>query len=127
MEALAQQLYFLKAILNTFTDSTGLKVNYAKSIMVPINVSEDKMELFANTFGCAIGSLPFTYLGLPLGKNKPTVEDCMPIAHRIQRRLVSCSDFLTQGGKLQLVNSILSSLPTFICVPSLFQLRLSMK
>lgn len=112
MEASSQQLYFLKAILNTFAESTGLKVNYSKSIMVPINVTEEKMKLLARTFGCAIGPLPFTYLGL-LGRTKQTLEECMLIVHRIQRRLFSCSDFLTQGGKLQLVNSVLSSLPTF--------------
>lgn len=71
------------------------------------------MVILARTFGCEVGSLPFTYLGLPLGRSKPIVEECMQIVHRIQRRLVSGSDFLTQGGKLQLVNSVLSSLPTF--------------
>jgi hypothetical protein len=34
MEACPQQLLVLKAILNTFADSTGLKVNYAKSSIV---------------------------------------------------------------------------------------------
>jgi hypothetical protein len=38
MEACPQQLFALKAILHTYADSTGLKINYAKSIMVPINV-----------------------------------------------------------------------------------------
>jgi hypothetical protein len=38
MEACPQQLYALKAILNTFTNSTGLKVNYSKSSLYPINL-----------------------------------------------------------------------------------------
>jgi hypothetical protein len=47
------------------------------------------------------------------GIASPTIQDCLPLAHRVERRLVSTSIFLNQGGKLQLVNSVLSSLPTF--------------
>lgn len=38
MQGDARQLFFLKAILNSFAESTGLKVNYEKSMMVPINI-----------------------------------------------------------------------------------------
>jgi hypothetical protein len=40
MEASATQLLALKDILHSFGLSTGLKVNYAKSSMVPINIDE---------------------------------------------------------------------------------------
>jgi hypothetical protein len=53
-------------MLHSFANSTGLKVNYAKSMIIPINIDDQKLELLANTLGCAIGSMPFTYLGLPL-------------------------------------------------------------
>lgn len=52
MEACPRQLFVLKALLNTFADSTGLKVDYGKSVMVPINVPEARMEILTNTFGC---------------------------------------------------------------------------
>jgi hypothetical protein len=119
MEACPQQLFAFKAILHTYVDSTGLKLNYAKSIMVPINVPpESKLwkinsTHLATTFQCQTGSLPFTYLGLPLSNTKPTVQDCLPLAHRVERRLINTSIFLNQGGKLQLVNSVLSSLLAF--------------
>jgi hypothetical protein len=38
MQADARQLLFLKSLLNSFADSTGLKVNYRKSQILPINV-----------------------------------------------------------------------------------------
>jgi hypothetical protein len=41
----------------------------------------------ANTFGCDIGSLPFTYLGLPLGTSRPTIQDLTPIVDQSERRL----------------------------------------
>jgi hypothetical protein len=39
LEACPRQLLALKALLNTFVESTGLKVNYHKSNIYPINVS----------------------------------------------------------------------------------------
>jgi hypothetical protein len=113
MEACPQQLFVLKALLNTFVDSTGLKVNYSKSNMFPINLSQERLDHLAGTFNCKVGVFPFTYLVLPLSMNKPTIQDYMPLLTRIVRRLVNTSNFLTQGWKLQLVNSILSSMATF--------------
>ena len=71
----ARELFFLKAMLNSFAESTGLKVNSDKSMMVPISVANDKLEILARTLGCSKGSLPFTYLGLPLSLTRPTVAD----------------------------------------------------
>jgi hypothetical protein len=62
MEACSRQLWILKALLHTFGESTGLKVNYAKSVMVPINTSQAKLQHLAKTFNYDTGSLPFTYL-----------------------------------------------------------------
>jgi hypothetical protein len=43
MKADATQLICLKALLTTFAFSTGLKVNYQKSSMVPINMNEERL------------------------------------------------------------------------------------
>jgi hypothetical protein len=63
--------------------------------MVPINISEEKLNHLVSTFGCAKGSLPFTYLGLPLGITKPRVEDFLPLVTKCGRRLISTSMFLS--------------------------------
>jgi hypothetical protein len=85
----------LKALLNTFAESTGLRVNYHKSNIYLINVMPERTEQLANTFGCQIGTFPFPYLGLPMGLTKPRVEDFLPLVQRIERRLSSTSNFLT--------------------------------
>jgi hypothetical protein len=113
MEACANQLFILKALLQSFASSTGLKVNFHKSMMIPINITLERLNHLAATFGCATGSLPFTYLGLPLGITKPRVEDFLPIVTKCERRLLSTSLYLTQAGRLQLTNSVFSALPTF--------------
>jgi hypothetical protein len=103
----------LKAILNTFVDSTGLKVNYSKSNMIPINMSHERLNHLAATFNCQASSLPFTYLGLHLSNTKPTVQEYLLLVHRVERRLITMAMFLTQGGKLLMVNLVLSSLSMF--------------
>jgi hypothetical protein len=107
------QIVALKDVLHNFTLSTGLKINYHKSSMVPINVPVEDMKVLAEAFGCQIASLPFTYLGLPLGTTKPKLNDLAPIVTRLERRLTSVSSFLSQGARLQLVDSALSSMSTF--------------
>jgi hypothetical protein len=77
--------------------------------MVPLNITEEKLEMLATAFDCQKVSLPFTYLGLPLGTKKPKIEHFMPLMRRIERRLTSTSIFLSQAGKLELVNSVFSS------------------
>lgn len=81
--------------------------------MLPINVTPERMEILAATFNCQIGTMPFTYLGLPLGLAKSTASDFFPIVQRIECRLLVVLQFVTQAGKLEMVNTVLSSLPTF--------------
>jgi hypothetical protein len=110
------QLLALKETLETFAQATGLRVNYAKSAMMPINVDDYYLHFLANTFGCSVGSLPFTYLGLPLGTTKPTVQDLSPLVGLVERRMNASARFLNYGGRLQFVQSVISSLPNFyIC------------
>jgi len=48
-----------------------------------------------------------------MGTTKPRVEHYGPIMNRTERRLSAVSNFLTHAGRLELVNSVLSSLPTY--------------
>jgi hypothetical protein len=109
MEACPLQIAHLKDILQTFSASTGLKVNYSKSMMVPHNTPEEKMDILASVFNCQKGALPFTYLGLPLGTTKPNLEYFLHLMHKIEKRLCCTSTFLSQAGKLEMVNSVFFS------------------
>jgi hypothetical protein len=113
LQADGRQLVFLKALLHTFAESTGLHVNYRKSQMYPINVCQDKMTRLANTFGCDVGSMPFTYLGLPMGTTKPKIEDFTPMMDRVERRLSVCSTWLSYTGRLQMINSTITPITTY--------------
>jgi hypothetical protein len=114
MRASQRELFTLKGLLESFSQSTGLRVNYKKSCLVPLNLSNDSAQILAGVFGCKLEALPFTYLGLPLGTTKPRVVHYGPIMSKIERKLTATSNLLTHAGRLQIVNSVLSSLPTYI-------------
>jgi hypothetical protein len=114
------QIHALKDALHKYSCSTSLKINYGKSQLIPINVDSDTTKLLADEFGCQVGSMPFTYLGLPLGTTRPLIHDLMPLVCCLERKLSSSSSFLPQGARLQLINSALASMPLhFLCTLSL--------
>jgi hypothetical protein len=117
MEACPTQVTILKNMINLFAEATGLTVNFQKSNMIPINCSDEVAVNLAGILECQIATMPFTYLGLPLGTTKPTVQDLSPLLDSIERRLNACSRFLSYAGRLTYVDSVLSALQPFICVP----------
>lgn len=79
-------------------------------------MDNNRASHLAATLGCKVGQMPFTYLGLPLGTTKPTVDEFMPILKRIEKRLMGINKLLNYSGRLLMVNSVLTALPTFyIC------------
>jgi hypothetical protein len=100
MEANQKQPLFLKSLFHTYEMAFGLRVSYAKSSIILINVDEEKMKILAETFNCKIGSLPFTYLGLPHGTLHLKIQGCLPLICRVQKRLSSITRLLSLGGKL---------------------------
>src|SRR3954468_15861547 len=84
--------------------------------MIPINIYEAGLAQLSAAFGCQIGKLPFTYLGLPVGTTRPKMADFMPLVDCMERSLTASSQFLYQGGRLELLNSVISSMPIyFLC------------
>ena len=69
--------------------------------MYPINVNAADANSLAAFFGCQLGSMPFTYLGLPVGTTRPKFFDLLPLIDCMERRLRASSWFLPQGSRLQ--------------------------
>ena len=109
----ADQIIHLKYLLNLFSLSTGLFVNFSKSSMIPINIDQQTVSELADSFGCKVESLPFTYLGLPLGTTKPSVHDLIPVISKIDKRLSGVARFMNHSGRLTYVNSVVASMPIF--------------
>ena len=93
--------------------STGLKINFQKSSLIPINISNDRAQELADIFGCSVAKMPFTYLGLPMGTTKPSITELMPLVDRIERKVTSATLLLSHAGKLAYTNAILTSIATY--------------
>ena len=65
-DANVDQLQYLSWTFMWFESILGLKVNLSKTEVIPVGKGIP-METLALVLGCKIGSLPTSYLGLPLG------------------------------------------------------------
>ena len=113
----------LRGTLVIFKSMSGLKVNFNKSLLVGINISDSWLNEAASVLGCKVGKVPFIYLGLPIGGNPQRLSFWDPIMHRIKSRLSGWNSwFLSFGGRLILLKSVLTSLSvyafSFFKVPS---------
>ena len=100
----------ISACLNPLRHANCLKINFHKSTMIPINLEASTTTNLARVFGCGVGSMPFTYLGLPLGTSKPTILDLMPLVFSVERRLTPTIAMMSYGGKLSWLNATITLL-----------------
>ena len=112
-EAAPLQIVKLGCVLTWFEAISGLKINLGKSEMVPVGVVPN-MENLAGILGCNCAALPIKYLGLPLGAKFKETAIWNPIIEKMERRLAGWKRlYLSKGGKVTLIKSTLSNLPTY--------------
>ena len=90
-----EQLTFLSWLLLWFEATSGLCINLNKSEILLVGRVENA-ELLAAELGCKVGSLPSTYLGLPLAASHKLVMVWDGVEERMRKRLALCksSSFL---------------------------------
>lgn len=104
----------MRAVLIIFEQISGLKVNFHKSMLTGVNVPISWLTEASLVMNCRVGTLPFVYLGLPVGGDARRLEFWKPVVDRIVNRLSNWScKFLSLGGRLILLKSVLSSLPVY--------------
>jgi hypothetical protein len=93
---------------------SGLKINFLKSSLIGINVSEDFMEMACEFLNCSKENLPFKYLGLPVGANGRSLSTWEPLVESLNRKLNTWSHkYISFRGRIVLLNSVLNSIPVF--------------
>ncbi|GAU48313.1 hypothetical protein TSUD_405300 [Trifolium subterraneum] len=104
----------LRAVLVLFETMSGLKVNFNKSMLVAVNISDSWLGEAASALGCRVAKIPSLYLGLPIGGDPMCLSFWEPVLTRLKRRLSGWkSRFLSFGGRLVLLKSVLTSLPVY--------------
>ena len=108
-----EQILHVRMLLLCFQAVTGLKVNALKNEMVPIG-EVPNVSILAEILGCRVGSLLMTYLGMPLGASHQSPTVWNPILEKFERKLAGWKKiYLSKGGRLTLLKSTLSNLPTY--------------
>lgn len=96
-------------------------MNWRKGCLYPVN-GVHSIQVLAAIVGCQVESLPTTYLG---SKYKAQ-ENWRGFLERCERRLATWkSRYLSLGGRMVLVNSVLDALPTYVM--SLFPLPVEVR
>jgi len=115
-----EQLKHLRVIFILFEAISGLHINWGKSFVYPVNEGPDINSL-ASILGGKVGELPTTYLGMPLGAKSKSKNIWNAVVEKCEKKLANRrSQYLSLGGRLTLINSVLDAMPTYMM--SLFPL-----
>jgi len=100
----------LKNILDDFASFSGLHINYCKSTLVPIHMTDNITQECVQVLGCRQESFPQPYLGLPLSVHKLPLSAYMPCIKKTDRYLSTWqATLLNPMGRAVMVNSVLDS------------------
>lgn len=104
----------MKFILYLFEGASGLSINFTKSYLYSTNYGFQPSAISASILNCARDCLPLTYLGVPISGRRPKREDWKKLTSLVRTKLLSWkATYLSLGGRLTLLNSVLSSIPTY--------------
>ncbi|KAJ9535397.1 hypothetical protein OSB04_un001487 [Centaurea solstitialis] len=100
--------------LMEFSASSGLKPSMMKSTSFLGNVVGVNREEILKILPFKLGTLPVRYLGVPLISTKLFHNDCLGLIDKVKRRIMDWKNkWLSFAGRLQLINSVLSSISVY--------------
>lgn len=109
-----KDLRIIKLILFIFEGLSGLAANFSKTCLYSVFMGILPEREAADTLSCDRGLLPITYLGIPISGRRPRKQDWEGLIAKIRRRVSSWNvRHLSLGGRLTLVNSVLTAIPTY--------------
>lgn len=104
----------LARILRCFHAASGLKVNFNKSKVFGIGVSDEIISQSARILGCEAGSFPFQFLGVPVGANMNRIKNWDVIVEKFNSKMsIWKAKSLSFGGRVTLLQAVLNSLPIY--------------
>jgi hypothetical protein len=77
----------LKNTLTMFEQISGMRINFHKSELTPINLKDSQTHDIAHVFSFPVGSFPIKYLGVPLHFEKLKRENIQPLVDKIMQKI----------------------------------------
>jgi hypothetical protein len=109
-----EEVAVVAQILQLFGRVSGLLTTQAKCAVYPVHCDSLNLEEVMESFQCPVASFPCTYLGLPLHLRQLRRVDVQPLIDKLANRLPSWKGrFINRAGRLKLLNSVLTSIPTY--------------
>jgi hypothetical protein len=111
---LNENLEATTTILHEFGKTSGLHINLQKSSVHPIRCQDIDLYQVQASFTVLRGSFSSCYLGLQLHTRSLQKVHVHPLIERIGQRLQGWKGkMLNRAGRLTLVTTVLSSMPTY--------------
>ena len=85
MENDLQKAANMKLILCLFEQLSSLKINFHKSELFCFGRAKENEDQYRQLFGCEVGTLLFTYLGIPIHHRKLTNKEWKIIEDRFEK------------------------------------------
>jgi hypothetical protein len=109
-----EQAKNLKLLLCVFDQLSGLKINFHKSELFCYGEAKKYHDQYIELFGCGMRKHPSKYRGIPMHYKKLNNADWKVVEEKIKKLSCWKVKMLSYGGKLILINSVLSSLALFM-------------
>ncbi|GAA0142553.1 reverse transcriptase [Lithospermum erythrorhizon] len=110
-----QALTKIMSFLDHYQSVSGQLINREKSSWITSNkAAPARCSIIQRATGFRKGTMPFKYLGVPIFKGKKQIFLFDDLIEKIRGRLHSwSSNFLSFGGRITLLQSVLTTLPTY--------------
>jgi hypothetical protein len=101
LEADRKSIANVKFLLYCFENTSGLKINYQKSEVMGIGVSEEECAEVDALLNCKRGCMPMKYLGILVSDRMLYATDLIEVGSRWKRGFpLGREDFCPQEGSL---------------------------
>jgi hypothetical protein len=111
MEHDLEKAHNMKLLLCAFEQLSELKINFRKRKILCFGDARDYETNCMELFGCNPGTFAMRYLGIPFHYRKLSNADWLKVEERFEKCLsIWKGKNLSKGGRLTLINSVLSSL-----------------
>lgn len=102
-------------MLHNFEFSSGLSVNFHKSMIIGLNVRQHFLKATSNLLSCALSHFLFSFLGISIDCNPRIRYSWELVLSKLRNRLTTWrGKAFSLGGRVTLLKLVLNTIPMFL-------------